>query len=76
MIEWFKNMLQNDSVVSSARFINVAGFFTATGLMVHDVILRGMMDSTNFGMYLAYCAGVYGVSKGLDMVKGKENANA
>ena len=74
MIEYLKNMLQNDSVISSARFINVAGFFTATGLMIHDTILRGLLDSTNFGMYLAYCAGVYGVSKGLDKIQGKDNA--
>lgn len=77
MIEFFKNMLHNESAISSARFINVAGFFTATSLMVYDTVLRGMLDNANFGMYLAYCGGVYGVSKVLDKVQGgKKDDNA
>jgi len=69
MRELFKTMLSNDSGISSARFINILGFFTATALIAYDTYIRSNLDNMNFTAYLAYCAGGFAVSKGLDYLQ-------
>lgn len=66
MKEFFKKLISNMSEYSSARFVNIQGFYTATALIATDTFLRGHLDDVNFMWYLAYCGGVYGVSKYLD----------
>lgn len=66
MPDFFKKLITSASEYSSARFINVLGFFTATALIGYDTFLRGHLDDVNFMWYLAYCGGVYGVSKYLE----------
>lgn len=73
MLEFFKNMLSNDSVISSARFINIQGYYTATGLIIYDTYLLGHLDNSNFMYYLTYCAGGFAISKGIDYLQGKKN---
>ena len=72
MLEFFKKLITSANEYSSARFINIQGFYTATALIIYDIYLRGHLDDTNFIWYLAYCGGVYGVSKYLE----KKETNA
>ena len=70
--EWLTNLLSSDSAISSARAINVGGFFTSTGLMVADFAAKNALDSVNFGAYLTDCAGGFAVSKALDYAQAKK----
>lgn len=75
MQELVKSMLTNGGVISSARVINVLGFFTATGLIAYDTYLRVALDNVNFTAYLTYCAGGFAVSKTLDYLQDKKDKN-
>ena len=75
MLEIIKNMISNDSVISSARFINILGFFTATALISYDTYIKVGLDNVNFMSYLTYCAGGFAVSKGLDYLQNKKDSN-
>lgn len=70
---FIKDMLSAESATSSARVINFIGAISGTCLLAYDTALHGLSIEA-FGVYLAYCGGVYGVSKGLDKIQGKDNA--
>ena len=74
MLQYLKNMVSSDATVSSARVINISGFVTSTGLMIADFSAKNALDTTNFGLYLTYCAGGFVASKALDYFK-KEPTN-
>ena len=71
MLKFIQEAVANGSSTSSARVINVLGACIASVLLIWDTIANGMVRNEAFGMYLAYCAGVYGYGKKLD----KENKN-
>ena len=64
-MEWFKQIVSSNSAVSSARLINITGAITGFLLIMFDTLKSGTLDNTAFGIYLAYCAGVYATGKGL-----------
>lgn len=66
MLEFIKKLITSASEYSSARFINIQGFYTATALIAYDTYLKLHLDDVNFMWYLAYCGGTYGVSKYLE----------
>ena len=66
MREFVKSALTSGAEISSARAINVFGAIIASALLVWDTLANGTVRSETFGMYLAYCAGVYGYGKKLD----------
>lgn len=51
---------------SSGRVINVLGAVVGTVLVIYHGIWLDTLNYDVFGVYLAYCAGVYGTSKYLD----------
>jgi len=70
MREWISQMLTSDSNKSSARVINFIGATTGTILLAYQTYLHGLSVDA-FGVYLAYCGGVYVGGKYLD--KGVDN---
>jgi len=70
-MSFIKDLMSNSGVVSSARVINVTGAVVGAGLIIADITQRGMLDATNFGIYLAYCGGVYTIGKGISAVGNK-----
>ena len=71
MLKFMQEVGTNGSSTSSARVINVLGACTASALLIWDTIVR----NESFGMYLAYCAGVYGYGKKLDKENKDEKSN-
>lgn len=71
----FKDIVSSESSVSSARSINILGACTASALLIWDTIVNGAVRNESFGMYLAYCAGVYGYGKKLDKENKDEKSN-
>jgi len=65
MTSFIKELMSNSGLVSSSRFINVAGAITGSLLLAYDVYSHGKLDSTAFGIYLTYCGGVYAAGKGI-----------
>ena len=65
-MNFLKDILSYESNTSSARVINVLGAITASCLLVWDTVVNSSVRNEAFGMYLAYCAGVYGYGKKLD----------
>lgn len=65
MTEWVKSLLSTDSNKSSARVINILGAITGTILLAYETYLHGLHVDV-FGVYLAYCGGVYVGGKYLD----------
>lgn len=70
MINWLKDILSADSNKSSARLINFIGAITGTNLIAYQTYLHGLQADI-FGVYLAYCGGVYVGGKYLE--KGDTN---
>ena len=68
--------MSNSGVVSSARVINITGAVVGAGLIIVDVYQRGSLDATNFGIYLAYCGGVYTIGKGISAVGNKVDGDS
>lgn len=66
MKEFIKSALTSGAEISSARVINILGAITASALLVWDTVVNSSVRNEVFGMYLAYCAGVYGYGKKLD----------
>ena len=62
MINILKELITDDGALSSARFINLIGAVTGTGVIVYFAYLT-TLNTEMFGAYLAYCAGVYGMGK-------------
>jgi hypothetical protein len=62
MINWLKEMLNSSSNVSSSRVINFIGAISGTLLLAYDTYLKGLSPEA-FGLYLAYCGGVYVLGK-------------
>ena len=75
-MSFIKDLMSNSGVVSSARVINITGAVVGAGLIVADAAQRGMLDATNFGIYLAYCGGVYTIGKGISAVGNKHEAES
>ncbi len=65
-MNFLKDVLSYGSNASSARVVNMLGAITASCLLVWDTVTNGGVRNEAFGMYLAYCAGVYGYGKKLD----------
>jgi hypothetical protein len=65
-----RELLNPNSDVSSSRFINLGGWVTGTLLLAYEAYLHGL-DVGVFGVYLAYCGGVYGVGVATSAVKSK-----
>ena len=65
-MNFLKDILSYGSNASSARVINMLGAITASCLLVWDTVANSSVRNEAFGMYLAYCAGVYGYGKKLD----------
>lgn len=65
-MNFLKDVLSYGSNASSARVINMLGAITASCLLVWDTVANSGVRNEAFGMYLAYCAGVYGYGKKLD----------
>lgn len=68
MFNHISEMLSNDSNKSSARLINFMGAILGAGLLAFDTYTRKQLDPTNFGIYMAYCGGVYTFGKALEKV--------
>ena len=68
-MKFFTEMLSHGATASSARTINILGAVTASTLLIWDTVINSTIRSEAFGMYLAYCAGVYGYGKKLDKDK-------
>lgn len=75
MTKYVKDMLSNDSNKSSARVINFVGALLGSCLLAYDTAIHGRLDNDNFLAFLAYCGGVYGISKGLDKVGNNAHSN-
>ena len=60
------DVLSDKGNVSSARLINVVGAITGTAIVLHNAIYLNDISSELFGIYMAYCGGVYGVGKYID----------
>ena len=69
MMQWFKDMLSSENNKSSARVINFIGAVTGTLLLTYETYLHGL-HVVVFGVYLAYCGGVYVSGKYLDKKEG------
>lgn len=65
MIEYLKEMLSSNSNKSSARLINFMGALLGACLLAYDTATHGKLDSTNFGLFLGYCGGVYTLGKAI-----------
>lgn len=65
MKEYIKSMLSSNSNKSSARLINFIGAILASCLLAYDTAVRNGLDSTNFGLFLGYCGGVYTLGKAI-----------
>ena len=65
MIKWLNDILSIDNNKSSARVINFIGAITGTMLLAYQTYLHGLSVDV-FGVYLAYCGGVYVGGKYLD----------
>lgn len=66
MLKFMQEAVANGSSTSSARVINVLGACVASALLILDTVANGAVRNEAFGMFLAYCAGVYGYGKKLD----------
>lgn len=73
MLNYLKEMLSTNSNKSSARLINFMGALLGAGLLAYDTATHGKLDSTNFGLYLAYCGGVYTLGKAIGKNQTQEN---
>ena len=72
MWQHIQEMLSTDSNKSSARLINFMGALLGAGLLAYDTAINKHLDETNFGIFMAYCGGVYSIGKALD----KDGKNA
>ena len=71
----FKDIVSSESSVSSARSINILGACVASAVLIWDTVTNGAVRNEAFGMFLAYCAGVYGYGKKLDKGPNDEKSN-
>ena len=74
-MKFIKDILSHGATASSARTINILGAVTASTLLIWDTIANSVIRSEVFGMYLAYCAGVYGYGKKLDKDNKDDKSN-
>lgn len=58
-----KQIVSDGSDVSSARIINIMGAVTGTALITYHGIWLDTLTYDVFGVYLAYCGGVYAAGK-------------
>ena len=75
MLKFMQEAVANGSSTSSARVINVLGACVASALLIWDTVANGAVRNEAFGMFLAYCAGVYGYGKKLDKGRKDEKSN-
>lgn len=54
---------------SSARVINMYGAFIMSLLIIYDTYVNKKSDVGLYAAFAAYCAGAYGVSKGMDVIE-------
>lgn len=73
MLDYIKDMLSANSNKSSARLINFMGALLGAGLLAYDTATHGKLDSTNFGLFLGYCGGVYTLGKAIGKNQTQEN---
>lgn len=60
------DVLSDKGNVSSARLINVVGAITGTAVVIYYGMYLEALTAEIFGIYMAYCGGVYGVGKYID----------
>ena len=58
-----QKLLEANSSKSSARFINLGGWLIASVCIVYDTVYNLRLSYEILVIYLAYCAGVYGINK-------------
>jgi hypothetical protein len=75
MLKFMQEAVANGSSTSSARVINMLGAITASCLLIWDTVANSSVRGEAFGMYLAYCAGVYSYGKKLDKESKDEKSN-
>jgi hypothetical protein len=73
-MEFIRDLLNSKGAISSARLINITGAVTGFLLIMFDTLKSGTLDNTAFGIYLAYCAGVYATGKGLATIEKSRGA--
>ena len=61
MIKWFNQLIANDSLLSSSRFLNVTGGFVLNKTISIDV----------FNTFTVYYASVYTLGKTVGIAKGR-----
>ena len=59
----FQKLLESNSAKSSARFINLGGWLIASVCIVYDTLYNLKLSYEILAVYLAYCAGTYGINK-------------
>ena len=72
-MNYLKEIITSGSKSSSAIFINISGALLGFVLLIADTVMGGALNATNYGIYLAYCAGVYATSKTLNVIDNKNN---
>lgn len=69
MFKWLNEMLSSESNKSSARVINFIGAVNGGMLLAYDTYIHQMLSVECYGLYLAFCGGVYVIGKKLDKDK-------
>ena len=54
-----KEIITDNGAISSARVINVGGFIVGSTLLIYHGLWLDKLDAEVYGLYMAYCAGVY-----------------
>lgn len=71
MKNFFIDIISNNSTVSSARFLNVFGAVVLSGVYISDFVVHKVINIDATTIMAMYYGGVYGLSKGLTMIKDK-----
>ncbi len=65
-VQLFDNLISTKSSTSSSRAINLLGAVISSFVVVYQCVILHTINYEIFGLYLAYCGGVYGVGKYLE----------
>lgn len=61
--DFYTKLISINSGLSSSRFLNTYGGIIAGILLIVDTVMHKELNSTNFGIFLAYCGAQYTGSK-------------
>ena len=59
-------IVTDNGAISSARVINLGGFIIGSTLLMYHGLWLDKLDAEVYGLYLGYCAGVYGTGKWIE----------